>query len=365
MSVLLNSWLNPFQNSPTSHNNYLDHDRSIRSHLESIERRQADLQRHLQFLLDTQEERLLQSSVEEDARTTASSVMTTVKVMPVRQPHANMWSLNAVRREITMAMRELAKMKKEELHLLNLEAERNTAAVGQIEAWQHRSEQVGHQIDRINEEQESQRVKSLKQEGDCVQEQINALEIRLSELKSQQRTINFERINLENAVESKLSSYKQSLKLINEETARFVQSFSRDFIIPDDTSLHPRRWTLPMIHEQVQETETRLERRLVDADQEQQALIQGSDVWQEALAKISDLEVFISSNLRSSDPHAAEDLSKTLAERIKTTIEALENYIDISRSQRWNLLLCCLGAETQALLQARAYLGWTSDTSYD
>jgi len=342
-------------------------------YLFALERRALHLQRQLQSLLDDQASLLAPHlpGLREDVE---SKPLTATGVMPVRQPQRSRPSLNLTRNDIGRLMVELSDLKAEEQDVLDVAlAERQTQAE-QAGRLAERRMQLQEEIGAIQQDPQSQRMRALREEGDVVQEQINSMEVQLENLRSNHRTIKSELSRLENSVQSKLSSYTGSLKLLESEIQRAlletpvapVQSAGASSIF---MALPQSRRTLEMMTELVKEERALFQARQDSARVEQEALEAGASVWKETVDAVASFEgqlkreisllgqprSLVSEETTESKTGAAA--IEGLVERLDGVVKLLEQRLKEAEVHGWNLLVCTIGAELEALRKGHTILG--------
>ena len=145
--------------------------------LVALERKEKQLQRDLQALLDAQGEGLLaglegrgrgDGSSEGSSTPTAAS-MGASRVVPIRQPTRKRIGLRAARRGILTAIHEYATVKEDEKELLDAELRSKEEVLGQVDAWEKKRKGLDEKINAIESGDEGKRVGELKDEAKRVQ----------------------------------------------------------------------------------------------------------------------------------------------------------------------------------------------------
>ncbi|EAU34421.1 conserved hypothetical protein [Aspergillus terreus NIH2624] len=201
------------------------------------------------------------------------------------------------------------------------------------------------------------------------------METRLSQMKARHRHVLEEISQLDNSVESKLSSYKASLSLLKSKIQRFLQSPPVEPypVNPEQTafySLNPKRRTLDMAKEYWDTEQSDLQRRQEEITAEIQALEEGGGVWKQVVGEISGFEKRLRATMRQSierqsqllnpdeSPHdqAAAGEIRNILEDLSNTTTGVEHHLEIAEAKDWRLLICCIAAELEALREARSLL---------
>lgn len=329
-----------------------------------------------------------------------------ISVVPVRQPARRKLGLQGARRGIARAMAQFEGLKAHEEELLEgaLAAREEDLAVA--EALGRKREGLEARIHGIEEEDASRKVSGLREEERLLDEEIRDMETKLRGMKTRHRYLLDEIEGLDNSVQSKLSSYKAALSLTEKETRNFLARPSA-FIPAAATSTpaslglgggsssqrggNPGLWalplsrrTLPMAQEQFREEQRALQQRIADAAEERTALEEGKQVWGEVVAEVSDVEKSLRDemqaqaqahslvsrekgktprrggggpeNTASAEAGDGERGMHVILKRIDAARARVEAHLRTCEARRWGLLVCCVGAELEALAQGSAVL---------
>lgn len=344
------------------------------AYLSTIERQALHLQRQIQGLLDDQADllapRLGQQQDDKSQRMTASGVM------PVRQPRKSRPSLYRTRDGISKMMTELSDLRLEEQEVLEVALRERNNRTQQAQRYTERRIKLRQEIDAIQDDPQSKRVNALRGEGEAVQEQINNMELQLEELRSKQRAVNSELSRLENSVQAKLSSYTGSLKLLESEIQQAVAEAPITPLPSAGSSsmflaLPEIRRTLEMMVELVNEETDQLRSRQSSARAEQEALEAGAAMWQEVVDVVSSFETqlrreitqlsppgkLIADDEDSESAHARSTASMDdLIHHLVRVVGLLEAKLKEAEVNGWNLLVCAVGAELEALREGHKIL---------
>ncbi|KAJ9308842.1 hypothetical protein DTO271D3_7278 [Paecilomyces variotii] len=356
---------------------------SIHSHdpLLYIERQTKHLQRNLQTLLDAQSEGLLavlSGSRQDDALSTTTlnptpSVASSSRAptVPVRQPAQNKIGLRAARKGILKSMQELLTLKVEEQRILAVQSDERIDAIRQVDYFISKQKGLESTISTIQNDGDSQRCLELKDEARRLENDISELEIRLFEMKARHRTVVNEIAQVENSVEAKLSSYKASLSLLESEVRKYLRHPPLVPLSVEATfySLSPKRRTLEMAKEHWTTERSELDKRKNGVRLEVGALKEGSAVWQDVVKDVTDFEKRLGEEMsrllqgNSQLLDTQDNLGESTGERAKAilkdmedTTNRIEEKLDLAEEKDWKLLVCCIGAELEALREGRAML---------
>ena len=293
------------------------------------------------------------------------------RATPVRQPIQRKLGVMGARKGIRISMQELWEVKETQagmLHEAILEARGNS---DDLRGWSNGCEALQRDIASISYGDQGIRVQELRQENASVQEEIQQLELKLSELKSRQRTIASQLSRLDNDYQSKLSSYKASLSILER---RIDERLRKPTLTPilqkqDESaylSLSPARRTVHLALDYLEEEQKHLASKYKLTTVEQEALDEGLNLWMDTVKAITRLEKHLRRQLRklratgilngkSSGDGETEDTGDIFDE----TIQSLENNLKTAQEKRWNLLVCAIGAELEVLRQGAAMLPGT------
>lgn len=343
-----------------------------------VDRQANHIQRNLQDLIDAQSEGLLAGlsgggtggSVSEQGSSSRQSRVT----VPVRQPEGKKIGLRAAREGIFKSMYGLLKLREEERDLLNVrDGERNDALV-EIDGLGSKRTGLLETISSITNNRDSKRTTMLKDEARSLESEIRELETRLYEMKAKHQHVVREISEVENSVEAKLSSYRGSLSLLESNIRNYLQNPPFQPLSTTDEptfySLNPKRRTLDMAREHWKAEQDRIHKRQSEIDSEIQALEAGGGVWKQVVMEIMGFEKRLRAEMRrsiqtqsqilnSNDPARNKDSgdeAKTVLNDLQSTTDRVEGHLKLAEEHDWKLLVCCIGAELEALREARGML---------
>lgn len=350
-----------------------------------IDRQAKHLERNLQALIDAQSEGLLaslrgpgeDSSQSGESRAPSSGLDNAEgpSIVPVRQPVAKKIGLRAVREGIFRTISDLLKLREEEREILTSHVGERQGALKQIDTFDTKRSGLEEAISTIHNDGESQRSRELREESYQLESDIHEMETRLSQMKARQRQVTEELSQLENTVESKLSSYQASLSLLESDIRKFLQ---HPPILPSSTnnsrasfySLNHKRRTLHMAQEHWKAEQTSFERRQNKVDAEIEALEEGGGLWKRVVSEVTGLEKRLKSAMsrytRSQSQHLTPDgpsgsksedeQSRIILDDLGSTTSRVEQFLELAEEKDWRLLVCCIGAEVAALRAAQEQL---------
>ncbi|KAE8382936.1 hypothetical protein BDV26DRAFT_252347 [Aspergillus bertholletiae] len=356
-----------------------------------VDRQAKHIQHNLQALIDAQSEGLLaglhgpqfnETPIGSSTPSSGPSVFQKPLTIPVRQPVAEKIGLRAAREGIFKSIFDLLKLREEERDILTTCIAVRTDALDEINGFITKKVGLEEAVSKIHNNRESQRTKELREEGHKLEVDIHELETKLSQMRARHRYVMEELAHMENSVDSKLSSYKASLSLLESDIRKFLH---KPPVPPQSSlannatlySLNPNRRTLDMAREHWTMEQSELRRRQEEVDLEIQALEAGGGVWKQVILEIFRFERRLRVAMRRSlynqsqalEPSGtAEDNStfdhvRGILEDLHNTTEHVEHYLGVAGEKDWKLLVCCIAAELEALREAREMLLDTFDMS--
>ena len=295
-----------------------------------------------------------------------------------RRPKPKPVSLNGARRALWRTIRKLASVKTEEVSLINAEIESDEEVLGKIDAWGRKYEGLQNSIQNIADgSEEGARANTLRHEAESLGIKIQELEARLMEMKSRHRIILQEVSRLENSIQARLSSYRESLGIVEKEMKAFLDrppiDSGKDILsnkskkgksrVDDFMALPPKRRTMEMARGHWEQRRQGLERKREGAEFEREALEEGAIVWQDVLDEVVGFERKLrehmhraNSNEERSGDEEKQYISKGLLQEMDNTIVQIEGRLKLAEARDWKLLECCIGAELEAFRQGKEIL---------
>ncbi|CEL10753.1 hypothetical protein ASPCAL13867 [Aspergillus calidoustus] len=350
-----------------------------------IERQAKHIQRNLQRLIDAQSEGLLAGlgGQQHEGSAINQSHVSFVEppkfrgasTVPIRQPPAKKIGLRAAREGIFTSMYDLLKLREEEQELLSLRLEERELGLHEIETFNSKRTGLESSIAAINDNRESHRSKELKDESFKLETEIHEMENKLSQMRARHQHVVRELSQIENTVESKLSSYKESLSLLDSDIRRFlrnppVKPSAKSTGGENFYSLKSSRRTLEMAEEHWKREQSELQQRQQQVTAEIEALDEGGGLWKAVINDISGFEKRLKAIMRqsiqshsqllqmdrSSGSNGDGDMVRGIMEDLSRTTDLVEQHLDYAEERDWKLLVCCISAELGALREARDLL---------
>ena len=346
-------------------------------------------------------------------------------ITPIRQPTGRKISLHGARRGISRAISELAALKAEERILLESEVEKKSSEISTARTLTEKREGLESQIRSIEERQNAGgKMEEMRREERVLDAEIRELEMRLWEMRARQVHLVHEIQGLDNRVQSQLSSYTAALQLADKEARDFLRRppaaltytagsgagvGAHGTTVKKETSgiwaLPADRRTLAMADEHFREEQRLLQEQLEAAETERKALEEGSGVWKAVVREVSALENLLRAETQrlppppDSFPHrsgyrenfrddhsARYDGDKdgegegegggdgnganpksgmtAILHQMHHACSQLKSHLAIAERRGWNLLICCIGAELEAVIEGSAVLQEALRVSY-
>ena len=354
-------------------------------------RQEAYLQKTLQNLLDAQSQGLLAglglppesggfSSYRAGTPRSASEDNDSKQIMgvaPVRQSVKRKIGLCGARRGISRAVIDLAALKAQEGQVIEGQLADIEEDLMVVQGLASKQTGLEHRIQSIENEDPCRKVKQFKHEEARLDIEIKAMETNLWEMKARQRRLLGQIEGLENTVQSKLSSYKAALMMAEKEATAFL---ARPKVHGDSFqgageslwALPIERRTLGMADEHFNMERERLKQRAMDIDVEKIALEEGLMVWESVVTEVIALEKVLREEMQrlaaDSVSNKAEKIGavrgmEIVLERMKNTKIHIEGQLKIAENRNWKLLVCCIGAEYEAINEGYEVLQTALGTS--
>ncbi|KOS23399.1 hypothetical protein ESCO_006627 [Escovopsis weberi] len=335
-------------------------------------------------------------------------------VIPVRQPtKARPLGLRATRAGLHKSIMAMARLKQEESAYLEAALAQRKDALEYLGNLGTRKADIDAELrglDQGHEEPLAQELRELAEKQGTLDREIQRLEETLAAMRSRRRWLGDRMDSIRNKREAGLSGYRGALKEVDAEVAALmrrppVQPLDPDILNlpgpagPRDEApassggaefmqLHPERRTLEMARSWWEHEAAALETRRLRADADRQALEEGGVVWDLVMHLVSDFESSLRQVMQlpaaaaatapssssfspsSSPPPLPAPSSSTLIKKTKekmpsqeetirnqlpqmrNVLEELERHISLAQEKRWNLLICAIGAESEAFREA-------------
>ena len=330
--------------APTSKPSHLQ--RPADEETASLKRMQRSLEERLQTLLDTQSA-ALSAGIEQG-----------------EERHADSSSVHDARHGILEAVHELSEIKAAELQQVRTTAENADDLLRQTSGWQEQKHGLEDEIGSRANGASDKELAALDEEEQMIQEQINAIEEKLSELRLRQTNLHARRKQVRNAKASELASFEASLSIVNRDIQQFLRGPLPNALLQDGTSsslrsLPPRRRTLDMVVDELQEARRSFTAAGDQLAVECDALAEGEEIWAEALRAIEAFESQLKSATRElMSKYPAPSTTVTLADapngadsqhgptqlskRLHETLDTLRDLFRHAEERGWTLMIAAV-----------------------
>lgn len=346
---------------------------------DDLERLDQALQRHMQTLLDAQSNALfagkagpghVDSSDDNDNAASLHMRASQIRAVPVRQRAQGLQRVQDIREGIRGNMLKLIDLKSQQADRTLEDTLLIQDIVARLREWDEKERKLNVELDSVSFNGRSDEAQQMQIEDDSLQEQVNAMEQKLSELRLIQRKVRLQRSKLENVLQSSASSYKASLAMLLKDRSEFLNHPSSDFIralrISDEPFFEPSRGrrTAAQALDALNDAESVQLTRRNEAKMEAKALRAGLELWQNVLDQVMRVEQSIKAGLvgitsETSDPSRKDEDIGALLQTLDAAIKSLRDAMTTSETQGWSLLICCVGAELEALRRGQSILRGT------
>ncbi|KAJ5170372.1 uncharacterized protein N7500_003155 [Penicillium coprophilum] len=351
-----------------------------------IERQTKHIQRNLQVLIDAQSDGLLSvlTGPQRDqlpaetltpALSSNGSRSQSPSTVPTRQPVPKRIGLRAAREGIFQSIYDLLKLREEESEILTSQTDERDSTLHDIKGFLSRRKGLEDAINTIHGDEESRRSKQLEEEALNLETDIHELETKLYEMKAKHRHIVSEISQINNSVDAKLSSYTESLSLLDSDIRNYLHDPPVQPLLQSSGEstfhyLNPKRRTLDMAQDHWNTEKASLRNRQQQVNAEILALEEGGGVWKQTVSDVTGFEKRLQANMRhyvemttpttqserSSLAGQKEELVKGILDDLERTTHRVESHLELAENKDWKLLVCCIAAELEALRVARGLL---------
>lgn len=313
-------------------------------------------------------------------------------VIPVRQPtKPRRMGLHAVRNGLLESLAALADLRREEDAHANAALSERRTALARLDSLGTRRTGIYEALKLLengDEEPLGQELRKLGSEHESIDNEIQQLEKKLLGMRKRRRWLKERIDDVKSKREAGLSGYRGALKDVDAEINALlhrplVQPLDQEMLSRGKDSdeeagsagglefmrLIPQRRTVGMAKAWLEAEIEILEQRTAHIGEEQQALEQGSIIWQEVMALVTDFELRLRETMKAgtssstaslvSDGKKAssqEDLMRSQLPLMGEVVTELTQRMRVAESKHWNLLICAIGAEWEAFKEAHDVL---------
>ncbi|KAI1135944.1 hypothetical protein F5Y05DRAFT_405576 [Hypoxylon sp. FL0543] len=404
--------------TPTTHTSFVESiflgradrpsDRMLRSEVDHtfkmLQRREGQIQKELQKLLDAQGAALERDLAGEDAgktspkdsrralspNSTASAGQLELSggsVMPVRQPKKRPMSKRQARIGIARLVTMLADLKNEEDAYIAGALAARKAALSKLRNLSSQRRAIESEMKAFEEDNElpiKTRIATMEDQHRQLSTNIEKLEERLRVMKRTKADLERRLDEARSTRDASLSGYRGALRQcdqgidelmkypgiqvlevaeLKEQGAQDVaELMSKHMSGVEFLSLRPERRTIEMAKDWWEGEVAVLEQRKLVVDKEQAALEEGSELWQQVVTLLTDFEARLQQSVeeatkqRNFEPDTPESLLRDQYKSLKTTLRELQKQYDYVESKGWNLLIAAIGAELAHLESVKEFL---------
>ena len=310
-------------------------------------------------------------------------------------------SLGSARKAIQQALQQLSDLKASEASALSLQQEslsefrsslRNLVAkrsgiedsIKKIENERTSGGTAGGDEDTISELSNTRPASTFKSEEARLSSEIHSLETRLYELKARLTHIRRLQQERDNRFAARLSSWKGALADVEKTIRRDLlngggledvypalrHSGRRQRDSQGVWSLPKERRTTELVKDEVENKTKEISERKRSVESERMACIAGVDVWGTVLEKVEAVEERMRKEMQKLAQHVAVNGTSPDDDRRESAVEGMEGILEfmtnttgeldeeLARAEKngWNLLVCAIGAEVEALKQGKMML---------
>ncbi|OTA89090.1 hypothetical protein M434DRAFT_398806 [Hypoxylon sp. CO27-5] len=372
-------------------------DRVIRSEVDHtfkvLQRRERQMQKELQKLLDAQGAALERDLAGDDVRKassedstralspdlTASTVQSRLSrgsVVPVRQPKKRPMSKRQARIGIARLVTMLADLKNEEdVYITSALAARKTA-LSKLRNLSSQRRSIASEMKALEEDNElpiKTEIATMEDQRQKISADIEKMEERLRVMKRAKADVERRLEEARSTRDSSLSGYRGALKQCDQGIAELMKYPGIQVLEVEDLkeqggedvaalmskhmsgveflSLRPERRTIEMAKDWWEGEVAVLEQRKAVVDKERVALEEGSEIWQQVITMLIDFEARLQESIegvtkqRNFESGAPDSLLRDQYNSLKKTLQELQHLYDYVESKGWNLLIVAIGAE--------------------
>ncbi|KAJ4246596.1 Autophagy protein 28 [Fusarium torreyae] len=380
----------------------------------SLQRREKVLERDIQQLLDLQASGLIagsgdggsESNFGSDTGTGESTFYSTAtsksrmanslymptrstpdgNVIPVRQPASSKpRGLKSARAGLQRSMAALSDLKAEEDSHLDTALAQRKDALAYLDKMSKRRDNIYTELHALEDDEQEplgQELRELGAEQQALDHDIRLLEEKLVGMRNRRRWVREKIEDVKNRREAGLSGYRAAGRDVDMEVRTLMQrppitpldidalgsgakSQSKDDIEmlrgTEFLQLRPERRTVEMARTWWQGEIGVLERRKAQIAEDRQALVEGIEVWSEVTSLVAEFESRLRELVKAGQARDADEEPQQAAIRdqlskMDAVVEELEQRLQLAETKHWNLLICAIGAELEAFLEAKAVL---------
>lgn len=313
-------------------------------------------------------------------------------VIPVRQPTPSKpLSLQSARAGLRKSMAALLELKADEDAHVEAAIAQRKDALSYLNRMSSRRDKINTELQTLEDDSEEPLGKELQELGlehDNLGQEIKLLEKKLVGMRNRRRQLRDRIDNVKNRREAGLSGYRAAGRDVDLEMQNLIH---RPPIAPLDLDairetgqngtatvslespggleflrLRPERRTVGMARAWWEGEISILEHRRAQILSDRQALDEGAKVWSEVIQLVIDFEsqlrTMVKASLTSDRQGTTDTQQATLQKQLAgvgSVASELEKRLQLAEEKHWNLLICAIGAELEAFIQAKDMLSST------
>ncbi|KAL8993407.1 MAG: hypothetical protein Q9169_006369 [Polycauliona sp. 2 TL-2023] len=380
----------------------------------ALARQEAHLQSHIQYLLDVQSDRLLEglgasdptssspplSSPSSSGRShnkTSTHLHDGYNNNNHASPHSHSTfpttprartskaqskpTLQSTRKQLLTAIHTLHTLKSSTSSILSTSLSAISVEQTRITSLLSRKSALETTIAELESSPLSLSLADLAHEEGVLDKQIYELEGKLYELKARRGEVQRKRREGRNRIEAGLSSYKGSLEIAEREAEGILwrgavvkisngraaldggmalgkgkgrQKQNEDEAEAEVWELPPKRRKLSMVQDFYTHQSSTLESQFRSIELETTALEEGAGVWEDVCREVTNVER-MEERSENSEKKSQEPIHRIL-QAMALAREKVGDALKTAEDKGWNLLVVCVGAEMEALVQGEEVL---------
>ncbi|MCJ1233267.1 hypothetical protein MMC14_001222 [Varicellaria rhodocarpa] len=284
-------------------------------------------------------------------------------------------SLHGARAGITKTLQELSTLSTQKTSLFESYLSSQTSFLKSLHSITKKRQGIATSINSINNDPHfgNSPIFALIAAETALDKEISESEEKVRILKAKRVAVKQEREQRENKLGAKLSSWQA--------TADDLEKNVRDMILRSPPSglegtgsrdkgvwaLPQDRRTVEIVIEDTEEQKKALEKQIKEVEKEREACVSGGEIWTSVVKAVENVESGLREEMGKLGVAAAKSrqeggMRKILA-LLDDAIAQVEIKADIAEDRDWSLLICCIGAELEALKEGREMLDRTLDLS--
>lgn len=349
----------------------------------ALARQETHLQSHIQYLLDVQSDRLLEGL---GGDTTAPSKQQppnpdrahnhaptkrnrTTETTPSSQPAP---TLQGARQQIGTAISDLHALKSQNAEIVGADLATAIRERNHVTSIQTRRTELERTIRELEASPASTELDALAAEDESLGQQIYELEDRLYAMRARQGGVRQRLREGRNRVEARVSSWRGSLEMVGKEEGEVLRrgrgivgvGFGEEGKGKGEGvwDLPVARRTVGMVGEFYEGLEEGLGRRLRGVEGEVRALEVGGRVWGDVVMEVGSVERMLEGEMRGlgdggdgGDERRIEGMKRVL-DAMARARETIGGKLKMAEEKGWKLLVVCIGAELEALVEGEQVL---------